>query len=702
MRPAWSKSSLFVLTSLLACARPSTTSPAQVDAAEGADAGAGASTEPVVAATATAPERRSGTVHVDAPTLDPARVARFGAWIDEQLDDERYIVPIERDDLVFGPADARVTFTVFVDYQCPYSAKLMTELAALLAAYPADVRVVVKHFPLNMHREARPAAEAVIAAAVQGRGLAMHALVFANQRTLAPEDLLDLARQAGVPNMPRFIADVEDAYGRPQVDRDLALGQQLAVTSTPSFFINGVPQRGAKTFEQLRELVEAELVIVDRLIATGAARHEVYASFMHAGAAKRELPAKPSAQPTSQPAGKPDPSVHYAVPVDGRPSKGPDDALVTIIEFSDFECPFCLRVQTTLTELERRYGKDLRIVYRHQPLSFHKNAHDAALAAAAADRQGKFWEMHDLLFQMTAARQLGNYDALAQQLGLDVQQFQADMADPKLAELIALDQKVAAQFGATGTPAFFVNGRYFSGAQPIENFAALIDEELRAAKAYKAKHKVAGDKLYASMSRDWETQLSAPPIAEHSRQTISVKDLPATGKTNKPAISIVGCIDFDCPYCSRGAAMIEQVLATKPYADKVGYYALNFPLPMHANAEGAHRAAIAAGEQGKFWEMHALLYADIKRRSMPEYEAMATQLGLDLDKFRADWASQATTDKLTADKAVCTKLGVTGTPTYFVNGRKTRGAIPFDMMATVLDEELAGGFEAAAKKKPKK
>jgi protein-disulfide isomerase len=683
---------LFV--SLLACSKaPSSTIDPADDNAEPIASG--------VIMDAAAPEPAS----VAPPTLDAAHVAQLGAWVADNVAEPRYQVNIEhgdRGDLVFGPHDALVTFVVFGDYECPYCKRLDDELRLLLETYPNDVRVVIKHFPLPMHKRARIASRALIAAQMQGRGQAMHALLFASARNLDDASLQDLARKAQVPDLPRFWADVEEAFGDSKIDADIALGERLAVHSTPTFFVNGVPQRGAKQFDQLQELYRAELDVVDQLLAAGAARPEVYAGLMHSAATTREREAaKPKADPVAPRPGKPDPLVHYAVPVDDRPSTGPDDALVTIIEFADFECPYCRKVNTTLDEIKKNYGADVRIVFRQQPLPMHKQAVSAALASLAAHQQGKFWEMHALLFAAAETQQLGNYEDLAKQLGLDLAKFRSDMADSKLADQVTADQKVASQFGATGTPAFFINGRYLSGARQLADFEALIDEELAAAKQFKSKRKVSGSKLYATMSRDWETKVETPPTAEHQRQTIDTKQLARTGKAKKPAITIVGCVDFDCPYCARGATMIQQVLSTAPYDAKVVYHFAHFPLPMHKTAEEAHRAAIAAGEQGKFWEMHDLLFADRTRRGDAELIAMATQLGLDLDKFRADASSTATANKLADDKAMCTKLGVTGTPTYFVNGRRTRGALPFDMFAEVLDEELAGGFEAKTKPKSK-
>ena len=148
----------------------------------------------------------------------------------------------------------------------------MTTLRALLETYPTDIRVVFKHFPLLMHDRARIAAEAVLAAHAQGRGQAMHALLFANAGKLSDADLRSLAATAEVPDLDRFWSEVSQGIHGARVDADIELAGKLAVTSTPSSFVNGVPQRGAKTFEQLREIHAAEIAVVDQMLARLAAR----------------------------------------------------------------------------------------------------------------------------------------------------------------------------------------------------------------------------------------------------------------------------------------------------------------------------------------------------------------------------------------------------------------------------------------------
>jgi protein-disulfide isomerase len=129
------------------------------------------------------------------------------------------------------------------------------------------------------------------------------------------------------------------------------------------------------------------------------------------------------------------------------------------------------------------YEGEIRVVFKHNPLGFHPNAMPAAKAAEAAGKQRKFWEMHDKLFENQKALTEENFIAWAGELGLDVEQLKKDMADPALEKKIKEQQAQGMTLGARGTPAFFINGRFLSGAQPVDNFKRLIDEELKEADA---------------------------------------------------------------------------------------------------------------------------------------------------------------------------------------------------------------------------
>jgi protein-disulfide isomerase len=655
----------------------------------------------------------TATVGCVAPPAKSGVVATGGKFVtldqvDDSLNDkvtgDRYQITYEEDDLWHGAPDgALVTIVEYSDFQCPYCTRLANSLKQISEEYPDDVRVVFKHFPLQMHQQAKPASEAVLAAHAQGKGWEMHDLVFENQKALGPDDLIRYAEQIGVPDMAKFKQDIEGHTYGAKVDADMKQGSNFGIGSTPSFFLNGIPHRGTKSPEQLKQLIEEEKKFAQTLIDAGSKREEVYARIMRAAKTTREAPkqdpkAAKGKQKQGPRQGKPDPAKSYAVPTEGRPQKGLDTALVTIVEYSDFECPYCRKVLPSLTQIQEKHGDNVRVVFRQQPLPMHKNAVPAALAALAAHQQGKFWEMHDALFAKAETRALNDetYVAIAQQLQLDVDKFNADRSSPALQEMIAGDQKIAMQFGAGGTPAFFVNGRFISGAQPFEAFDALVTEELAKAQAFMAENKVEPEKLYEEMSKNWETKVEVPPVADHQRRDIAVASLPGKGNLKDPKLTLVECSDFDCPYCTRGAEFVEQVFAHPKYKDITAFYFANFPLPMHKNAEGAHRAAIAAGNQGKFFEMHDLLFADKNKRDEAAYKDMAAQLGLDVNKFMADWNSEATKQKLADDKALCAKLGVSGTPNFFINGRSMRGAVPMNMAEEVFNEELSGGFEAKA------
>lgn len=188
-------------------------------------------------------------------------------------------------------------------------------------------------------------------------------------------------------------------------------------------------------------------------------------------------------QPTPVRAGQPDPAIVYAVDPGGSPYEGPEFAKITIIEASEFACPFCSRVRPTLAQLRKDYGGDLKIVYKHY-IVHPQTATLPAMAACAANKQGKYPEMRDLLFdEAFAVRDFGQemMEKLAGKLGLAMSRFREDMASDACKQEVARDQAALAAVGVRGTPAFFINGRHLSGAQPIDNFKKLIDEELRKA-----------------------------------------------------------------------------------------------------------------------------------------------------------------------------------------------------------------------------
>ena len=171
------------------------------------------------------------------------------------------------------------------------------------------------------------------------------------------------------------------------------------------------------------------------------------------------------------------PRVEVAI-ADGTPARGPEDAPIVMIEYTDFQCPFCTRVQPTLDALMKRYDGQIRHVFKNLPLPMHAEAQLAGAASLCAQDQGKFWEYHDWLFANQRTLNRDSMVAKAGEFGMDVEVFTGCIDRGTYLATVRADMAEANSFGITGTPGFLINGRVLTGAQPIEQFEAIIDQEL--------------------------------------------------------------------------------------------------------------------------------------------------------------------------------------------------------------------------------
>jgi len=163
----------------------------------------------------------------------------------------------------------------------------------------------------------------------------------------------------------------------------------------------------------------------------------------------------------------------------GAQVRGPNAAPVTLVEFSDFHCPFCRQVQPVLIQILQKYGTRVRLVYKDMPIDgLHPQARGVAEAARCAADQGRFWEFHDKVYANPPDGSAGRLQDYASQVGIDAQRFEACRSSRKHESGVQRDVQEGADLGITGTPAFFVNGRFLSGSQPFETFTRIIDEEL--------------------------------------------------------------------------------------------------------------------------------------------------------------------------------------------------------------------------------
>jgi protein-disulfide isomerase len=170
------------------------------------------------------------------------------------------------------------------------------------------------------------------------------------------------------------------------------------------------------------------------------------------------------------------------IATEGHPSQGAADAPVTLVEFSDFECPYCLAMFSTLKTVQQDYGEKVRVVFRQFPLnSIHSHAQKAAEASLCAADQGKFWELHDSMFGDQGSLAVSDLENKVESLGLDMTRFQNCLNDAHHAERVNEDVAAGTAAGVTGTPALFINGRPLLGSVPYEQIAKVVDEELDSA-----------------------------------------------------------------------------------------------------------------------------------------------------------------------------------------------------------------------------
>jgi protein-disulfide isomerase len=613
----------------------------------------------------------------------------------EAGDVERFRVPL--DGPAKGPANAKVNIVEFSDFQCPFCSRVVPTVEQILKQYPNDVRVFFRHNPLPFHPNAPLAAEAGVAAAAQGKFWEMHDKMFANQQNIQRADLDKYAGEIGL-DTGKFKQALDSGAGKAKVQDDLKVAQQIGVQGTPNFYINGRNVQGAQPFEEFKKVIDDELQRANKILASGTSIDKLYATFM---ASAKSAPAAAPAQPGKGPGAG---AEVYKVATGDSPTKGGKQPKVTIIEFSDFQCPFCSRVTGTVDQLLKDYGDDVSVTFRHNPLPFHNNAAPAAEAAEAARAQGKFWEMHDKLFANQQNLDRPTLEKLAGEVGLNMAKFKAALDKEEFKDRIKKDMDDAAKFGARGTPNFFINGRNLRGAQPIDSFKSVVDEEIKKADAKIAAGTPRGQ-VYAALTKDGLDKAAAPAPQQRpgepdqtTRFRAEVKGAPVKGAKDA-LVTIVQFSDFQCPFCSRVEPTVSKVM--DEYKGKVRVVWRDLPLPFHPNAMPAAIAARAAGDQGKFWEMHDKIFADQQHMDRPTYEKYAQELGLNMGKFKAALDGEKGKESIQEDAAAGGKIGARGTPAFFINGKFLSGAQPFEMFKTKIDDELKTAEAMVSKGTPK-
>lgn len=367
----------------------------------------------------------------------------------------------------FGSPSALVTIVTVGNHQCPYCARLHRRLETLRAEYGEKVRLVVVPHTLPMHGQADAASRAFFAAVEQNKGEAMNDLLYAKDGALADADLRDAAKTLGL-DLEAFDRARNGPSTAAALKRAEELATLVAADGTPTTFVNGRRLVGARRIEAFRALVDEELGKARALVERGTPASEVYGAIM-----AKAPPAKPKADPALD-------TRVFDVPLDGAPVRGDRNAPVAVVMFSDFECPYCVKLEGILKTLEAERPGKVKVAFRHKPLPMHANARLAARASVAAEKQGRFWEYHDVLVKNRATLDRAALVDYAAQAGLSVARFTRDLDDASLDARIEADLAQAEKLDVKGTPTVFVNGRRITGAQPLATFLAEVDRALAA------------------------------------------------------------------------------------------------------------------------------------------------------------------------------------------------------------------------------
>ena len=597
-------------------------------------------------------------------------------------------VPVTAGDPQWGNVDAPVTIVELSDFQCPFCSRVQPTLEQLKAKYgPTKLRFVYKHNPLPFHKNAMPAAEAA-AAVFMLRGseafFTFHHLAFTNQQALTPENFVLWATRAGV-GATDLQAWLDSGRARQKVEDDLRVAKQVGATGTPAFRINGVVVSGAQPLEKFVEVVDAQLEAARQLTQSGTPPRLVYVTLTD----KNFVEPAPTPSAAEREPAEEDTAVWNIPVLADDPQRGAKDALVTLIEFSEYQCPFCKRVEATLEELRRLYGKDLRMVWKDNPLPFHPRAMPTAkLGRAVYQTKGNdaFWKLHDALFESQPKLEDSDLEEVFKKQGLALKQLQTLAESKKVAQRIEASMETASDFEARGTPHFFINGRRLSGAQPVDAFKKVIDQELAKARAL-VEHGTPRAKVYAELLRDAKN----PPAPEKKSTPVPPKSA-SRGLQNAPIV-IQMFSDFQCPFCKRVEPTLKELEAEMPTSIRVVWRHL--PLPFHKHAQLAAEASeevLAQKGQVAFWKYHDMLFETHGEEDGLErvnLEKLANELGCDMPRFNAALDNHIHQAKVQADSEAASKLGISGTPAFLINDYYVSGAQPLSVFRRTAKRALS-------------
>ena len=326
---------------------------------------------------------------------------------------------------------------------------------------------------------------------------------------------------------------------------------------------------------------------------------------------------------------------------------------VEIVLFSDFQCPFCAILAQPVHQLETQGvdGAGVTIRFKHFPLAIHPRAALAHQAALAAMQQGKFWEMHDLLFANQRKAERNDVLEYARRLGLDLDRFQKDLDSDDTKARIASDQAEGDALHITGTPIYYINGKPYAGARSYDQLKAMIAGERRRARA---------------LSDVTDTMVSRGPAAASVRIELFA--------------------DLESPISAPAVSVLDELILRYPNDLRVQFR--NLPLAFHPGAALAHEAAMTAAREGRFWEFARAVLASKQPSADRDLVVLAGRVGLDQAAFAQTIAEHRYAARVEADLEIARTRGIRGSPAVLVNGKRIDGVPTLPTLIGYVEAEL--------------
>lgn len=328
-------------------------------------------------------------------------------------------------------------------------------------------------------------------------------------------------------------------------------------------------------------------------------------------------------------------------------------ATVEILVFSDFQCPFCAHFATAVRDVQAKGvpGVPTTVKFKHFPLSIHPAALLAHQASVAAAEQGKFWEMHDLLFAHQAAVTRENLLVYAKSLKLDLDRFRRDLDSDRTRQLIEADRLEGEKLGIQGTPSFFVNGNRYSGTRSVDQLKSLVTSE------------------------------------QHRLQVLSeITDTLMSKGSADATVTLEFFADLQSPVTRPALTVLDQLL--KKYPKTVRLQFRNFPLAFHPQSALAHEATMIAARYGRFWEFAGFVLEHQDALKEQDLIVQAGELGLDQKGFAESLQQHKYAPRVETDLIAGMKRGLRGSPVVFVNGKRIDGVPSMQLLTEYVEAEL--------------